>query len=183
MQNPELKDVQKKDIKNPDKASEIYTEFRNKLDEYVSYAYSGDLAFMVDDPAITKMFLEKIKPYNDKIQPLMDEHIAIANELDAIETKRKELHTKWEEKDKEIKAIEIKRNKFITRISPMIIRKYQDRINEYQQFGSIIEQDGDVFVTVKDWLASFINGFKQKASAHAEKVTNKITNNKIVANE
>ena len=184
MENPtELKDVQKKDIRDPLKSIELYNQIQKTLDEYVDYTKTGDMAFMIEDKAIKKMFLEKVVPFNKKIEPLADEHIKLADELAEIDAKRKVLLEKMDSIRSEIDALGAKRNKFITRISPMVIRKYQPLINKFQQFTSIIEQDGEVFVVVKDWLGSFISGYLNKQEVHNEKVTKKITNNKIVAND
>lgn len=180
--NPtELKDVKVRDIKDPTKSNNMYSEIKNALNEYVEYSSTGDMAFVIDDKTIVDMWHKHIKPYSDKIKPLTDELIALDEERAKMEEAYKQIIEKCESKKKEIDTLDLKRNKYITRISPMVIRKYQHKINEYQQFASIIEEDGTVFVVVKDWLASFISGFKKKADAHKEKVTDKITNNKIAA--
>lgn len=172
-----------KEIKNPQVSQEMYASIKDILNGYTAYATEGDMAFEVDDESVIKIWKKHIKPYSDAIAPLTDELIALDKLRGEKEQEYKEILEKCEAKDAEIRNLDLKRSKFITRVSPIIIRKYQDKINEYQQFGSIIEKDGKVYVVIKDWLASFISGHKKRVEAHNEKVTSKITNTKIVANE
>lgn len=171
------------DIKDPIKSQELYSTIKETLNEYTLHATEGEMAFEVDDPSVIKLWKSKIKPIADEINPLVDKLL----EADRVRAQKEEEYKKIIEEcesiNTEINNLKLKQNKFLTRVSPIIIRKYQSTINEFQQFGSIIEKDGKVYVTVKDWLASFVSNFKKKSEAHNEKVTSKITNNKIVANE
>ena len=171
------------DIKDPQKAQDLYKTFQATLDEYTNHATSGEMAFEIEDPSVIKLWKSKIKPIADEIDPLVQQLLEADKIRAEKEKEYKEIIEKCEDINSEINNLRLKQNKFLTRVSPIIIRKYQSTINEYQQFGSIIEKDGRVYVTVKDWLASFIAGFKKKAENHHEKVTSKITNTKIVANE
>lgn len=164
-----------KEIITPEESVAIFNEIGDKLKRYMELGSEKEIAFKIRDKKIEAMFRDKIAPYTKELEPLTEEMLTLEKERETIEKTAKEHIAKMEEVKGKIDKIVLKRNKFITRISPMIIRDLGSQINKYQQFGSIIEKDGSVYVTVKDWLSSFMAGFEKKAEAQKEKVNKKIS--------
>lgn len=171
----ELKDVRAMDIKDPKESMHYFNIINECLEKYVTLGSEGELAFEITDPKAIEMWKKHIKPLSNQIKPLTDEMIALDEERAKLEETFKAHIEKMDNVKKQIDGIVLRRNKFITRISPMIVREYSDKINKFQQFGSIIEDNGKVFVTVKDWLASFVSGYMKKQINHDERVNNKIS--------
>lgn len=164
-----------KEIITPEESVSIFNSIADNLKRYTELGSDKEIAFEIHDKKIKAMFNDKIAPYTKDLEPLTEEMLKLEEERVGLETTFKAHLAKMEEVKGKIDKVVLKRNKFITRISPMIIRDLGNQINKYQQFGAIIEKDGKVYVTVKDWLASFMAGFEKKLEVQKEKVDSKIS--------
>lgn len=171
----ENKDVKFNEIKKVDDSKVLFDEFAEKLQEYTSIGSDGKLAIEIDDPKALAIWKKHLKPLSDALKPLQDEMIALDQRRAEMEVEVRAHFEKMDEVKNKMEALVLKKNKFATRISPMIIREYGSKLNKYQQFGSIIQDGGRVFVTIQDKLASFVNGFNKLAEKHEERVGKKIS--------
>lgn len=168
-----------KNVKNPEYAKQVFDEIESKLAELKLLAKDGDLAFPIKDKKIIHVWEKKIKPINQELDPVIDEYIALNKQIEEWQAEGKKFQEKEEELNKKKNALELRRAKFINRISPMIIREYNDKITKYQQFGKIkefVDENGEVklYVTIHDWLASWTNGYDTQKDEHNKKVVSKV---------
>ena len=171
----ENKDIRYLDTKTPEESLALFNEFAEKLQQYTDIGAESKIAIEITDEKAKALWKKHIKPLSDQLKPLIDEMIALDEKRAEYEKEVKAHFEKMDDVKSQIDAINLKRNKFITRISPIIIREYGNLLNKYQQFGSIIEDNGMVFATVQDKLASFVSGFNKLKEQHEEKVGSKIS--------
>lgn len=166
-------------IKNPEYATKVFNEIQGKLLEYRELGKDGELAFPIKDKKIIHMWEKKIKPINMELDPVIDEYISLNKQVEEWQAEGTKFKLLEDELNKKKNALELRRAKFINRISPMIIREYNDKITKYQQFGKIkefVNKDGEVelYVTIHDWLASYMNGYESQKNEHNKKVVSKV---------
>lgn len=168
-----------KDIKSPQVAFNTFKDIEEKLGAIKELGKDGTLAFPVTDKKIEDLWFKKIKPINLELDPIIDEIIKLHEEINIWQEEGK----KFKEREDALNALknklDLRRSKFITRISPMIIREYQDKITKYQQFGKIAEFENEngqpeLYVTVHDWLASYLSSYDKKDEEHNKKVVSKV---------
>lgn len=168
-------DVKYNETKTVEESIEVFSKIGDHLETYREIGSDGKIAFELTDNKALAMWKKHIKPLSDAIKPLQDDLLALDEKRAEYERDVKAHLEKMDAVKSQMDALLLKRNKFITRISPIIIREYQSKLNKYQQFGSVIEDNGKVFVTVQDKLAAFLNGYKKLLEKHEERVTKKIS--------
>lgn len=168
-----------KDIKNPVEAFNTFKEIEDKLSLIKEMGKDGTIAFPVKDKKIADLWFKKIKPINLELDPIIDEIIKLHQEINDWQEAGKKFKEREDVLNTLKNKLELRRAKFVTRISPMIIREYQDKITKYQQFGKIAEfqneqGDSELYVTVHDWLASYLSSYDKKDEEHKKKVVSKV---------
>lgn len=179
MENKEIRYI---DTNTPEDSRKLFDSFAETLAQYAEVGKEGKIAIEITDSKALALWKKHIKPLSDALKPKIDEMLKLEETRAEMEKTFRAHLEKMDAIKGEMDAIQLKRNKFITRISPMIYRDYGSLLNKYQQFGSVIEDNGQVFVTVNDMLASFIKGYDKKVEQHDEKVKSKISP-KIMAEE
>ena len=157
----ETTDIKYDETKSVEESIAVFSKIGDSLKDYMEIGSNGKIAFELTDNKALAMWSKHIKPLSDGIKPLQDELLALDEKRAEYEKEVREHLEKMDKVKSDMDALILKRNKFITRISPIIIREYQDKLNKYQQFGSIIEDKGKVFVTVQDKLAAFLSGYER----------------------
>jgi SMC interacting uncharacterized protein involved in chromosome segregation len=155
--------MEKLQLKDANTLKEISGMVKTHLDELKNLTADGELVYEITDKKITDIWHNKIKPIVEEMKPAIDAYLEAEKKKETLENEMKALMEDLAEKDKAMSGLNIKKNKFINRISPLILRSLGKELNEYQQFGRIVEENGKVYVTVKDWVGAFLNGYKSKS--------------------
>lgn len=168
-----------KDIQNPELAFHIFNKIEQDLDTLKKIGKDGAIAFLVKDKKIKDMWFDKIKPINLELDPIVDEIIKLHEEIKVWQEEGKKFKEREDELNAKKNKLELRRSKFINRISPMIIGNFQPYITKYQQFGKIAEfqnenNEAELYVTVHDWLASYLSGYDSKIEEHNKRVVSKV---------
>lgn len=169
-----MNQIKFKDTQSNDVLFEKFSSIEKVIDDYKASIKDKKPAIEITDEKALKMWKDKIKPLSDKMEPHIDEMIKLDEEKSKMEAEYKELMEKMDATQKTLDALKLKRNKFITRISPIIIRMTEGKLTKYQQPGSIIEEGGKVFVTIHDWFGAWLTGQDKKLEQHDEKVAKKV---------